>query len=171
MISYYIFFQFKKFISIGLCVFRNIFHKNILSTSAEMGISDYCFFDVDPNIFYDIIKSYKFSSWKKNFKINIEHIAICFYAPGSRKGGCYYSYMVLQHKKAWESDRYSSHKQRLWHCPVWLNEQRRNPRRYVLKHISTEFLSAMLRTQKLRKMNAYIHIPQASTVALSVTIP
>ena len=100
MISYYIFFQFKKFISIGLCVFRNIFHKNILSTSAEMGISDYCFFDVDPNIFYDIIKSYKFSSWKKNFKINIEHIAICFYAPGSRKGGCYYSYMVLQHKKS-----------------------------------------------------------------------
>lgn len=74
-------------------------------------------------------------------------------------------------KKAWESNRYSSHKQRLWHCPVWLNEQRRNPRRYVLKHISTEFLSAMLRTQKLRKMNAYIHIPQASTVALSVTIP
>ena len=104
------------------------------------------------------------SPFRQLLKLRSLYILIfSIYAPDSRKGGWCLVDRGCSIKKTWESNRYSSHELRLWHCPSSRNEQRRDPRRYVLKHISTEFLSAHCgHKNSVKRMRIYTsrrHLP------------
>ena len=74
-------------------------------------------------------------------------------------------------KKRGNSTCYPFHAPRPSHCPVQLNEQRRSPRRYEYTSPYTDIEHTVITQYAIPvKGCEYIHIPRASTVAMSVTV-